>query len=261
MPVSVLKLGGSALETPAATRAMLDAVAALHSRGLRLVLVHGGGKPIDRAMDAAGLISVKIQGRRYTDDATLAVVVRVLHEIGSSLVAELESRDVPAELIRSGIRGRRLLLPGLDLQPLELGRVGEVTGVVVKNWNSEKIPIIPSLAHDEIDGDWLNINADSMAAGVAKSVGAESVLFLTDTPGVLKDRANPASRCSRLTIDECRNLMNSGIIDGGMIPKVEACFEALDAGAKRAVILDGRDPNSIRNDFDSPGSTGTEIVA
>ncbi len=260
----MVKLGGSAMEIPAATAGMLDAVAALHTLGAKLILVHGGGKPIDRAMDAAGLTSVKIQGRRYTDDATLAIVVSVLGEINESLVTRFADHGVNALGLRSGIAGTRLLLPGLDLQPLDLGRVGVVTGldrVRFQDYLRDGIlPIAPSIALDDTDGGWLNVNADSMAAGLARELEAESVLFLTDTPGVLRDRGDPESRCARLTVDECRDLIADGIIDGGMIPKVEACFEALEAGAARAVILDGRDTHALLNDFLQPGSTGTEIV-
>ena len=260
----VVKLGGSAMEVPAATRGMLDAVAALQTLGVKLILVHGGGKPIDRAMDTAGLKPEKIQGRRYTDDATLEIVVKVLREINASLVDRLAERGIGAVGILSGITGARLLLPSLDLQPVDLGRVGTVLNVDRKRFHDHfqegTLPVVPSLALDEIDGGWLNVNADSMAAGLAKEIECESVLFLSDTPGVLTERHDPGSRRARLTMDECRDMIRSGVIDGGMIPKVEACFEALDAGADRAVILDGRDTHSLLDDFLLPGSTGTEIV-
>ena len=260
----VVKLGGSAMEVAAATSGMLDAVAALHTLGVKLILVHGGGKPIDRAMDAAGLKPVKIQGLRYTDDETLGIVVRVLHEINAGLVSEFESeRDIDVEGVLNGISGTRLMLPGIDLQPVYLGRVGKVTGIDGKrfreNLDGPSLSIVPSLALDE-SGAWLNVNADSVAAGIAREIETESVLFLTDIPGILKDRTDPDSRCRRLTVAECRTMIADGLIDGGMIPKVEACFEALEAGAARAVILDGRDIHSLLDDFLQPGSTGTEIV-
>ena len=110
------------------------------------------------------------------------------------------------------------------------------------------------------DGGWLNVNADSVAAAVGGAVNAESVLFLTDTPGILKDRANPQSLVPRLTVSEAREWIASGIIAGGMIPKVEACFEALEAGAERAVILDGRNPYILVALFSSDQPFGTAIV-
>ena len=260
----VVKLGGSAMEDPAATTGMVEAVAALQTLGVKLILVHGGGKPIDRAMDTAGLTPVKIQGRRYTDDATLEIVVRVLGEINTSLVGQFTRRGCPVVGVRDGVFGSRLLLPGLDLQPLDLGRVG-IVSKIDREWFQNHlqcgtVAIVPSLARDEIDGGWLNVNADSMAAGLAREIDCDAVLFLTDTPGVLRDRHDPSTRFARLTTNECRTLMTAGVIDGGMIPKVEACFEALDAGARRAVILDGRDPHALLDDFLQPGSTGTEIL-
>ena len=248
----VVKLGGSAMEDPAATRGTLEAVVALQAAGFKLVLVHGGGKPIDRAMEAAGLTPVKVQGRRFTDDATLQIVVGVLNELNAGLERGL--RDLGGKAV--GCRGvagfplfgERLLLPGLDLKPVDLGRVGTVTRVeadalfaVLK----ESVPVLPSLCLSVDDGDWLNVNADTVAAAVAKALDAESVLFLTDTPGILRDVADPGSRIADLTRAECEQLLHDGVVRGGMVPKVEACFDALDAGAGRAVILDGRDPNAL----------------
>ena len=248
----VVKLGGSAMEDPAATRGTLEAVVALQAAGFKLVLVHGGGKPIDRAMQAAGLTPVKVQGRRFTDDATLKIVVGVLNELNADLERGL--RDLGGNAV--GCRGvagfplfgERLLLPGLDLNPVDLGRVGIVTRVeaaallaVLK----EAVPVLPSLCASADDGDWLNVNADTVAAAVAKALDAESVLFLTDTPGILRDVADPGSRIADLTRAECEQLLHDGVVRGGMVPKVEACFDALDAGASRAVILDGRDPDAL----------------
>ena len=248
----VVKLGGSAMEDPAATRGTLEAVVALQAAGFKLVLVHGGGKPIDRAMEAAGLTPVKVQGRRFTDDATLKIVVGVLNELNADLERGL--RDLGGNAV--GCRGvagfplfgERLLLPGLDLNPVDLGRVGIVTRVeaaallaVVK----EAVPVLPSLCASADDGDWLNVNADTVAAAVAKALDAESVLFLTDTPGILRDVADPGSRIADLTRAECEQFLHDGVVRGGMVPKVEACFDALDAGASRAVILDGRDPDAL----------------
>ncbi len=248
----VVKLGGSAMEDPAATHGTLEAVVALQAAGFELVLVHGGGKPIDRAMEAAGLTPVKVQGRRFTDDATLTIVVGVLNELNAGLERGL--RDFGGNAV--GCRGvagfplfgERLLLPGLDLNPVDLGRVGTVTRVdaaALRAVLKEAVPVLPSLCVSVDDGDWLNVNADTVAAAVARALAAESVLFLTDTPGILRDVADPGSRIADLTRAECEQLLHDGVIRGGMVPKVEACFDALDAGASRAVILDGRDPNAL----------------
>jgi acetylglutamate kinase len=258
----VVKLGGSAMEDPAATDACLRSVATLNLLGVPIVLVHGGGKPIDRAMAEAGLTPKKVAGRRYTDDATLEIVVRVLDEINAGLVRRLEHLGCRAAGLTRSLFGDRLTLPGPDGQPIDLGRVGTVAVVgsdpdlVLR---AREVPVIPSLAVDA-DGGLLNVNADTAAAAVAGALKADKAIFLTDTPGVLRDRTDPKSLIPKLTEKECRELIASGVIDGGMVPKVEACFEALEAGAKAALILDGRVPYSLLDVFLSDTFTGTEIT-
>jgi len=259
----VVKLGGSAMEEPAATRGALESVAALQTLGVRLVLVHGGGKPIDRAMAAAGLTPKKVQGRRYTDEATLGIVVRVLKdEINPGLVAQLAEAGGRAAGAADVLEGEPLTVPGDDGRPIDLGRVGAVTRVgadrLAAALGAGTIPVLPSLARDP--RGWLNVNADTAAAAVAGALKAEACYFLTDTPGVLRDVREPGSLVPRLTASESRHLIATGVIAGGMIPKVEACFEALAAGAGRAVILDGRDPHALLGGFVSDRAAGTEIV-
>jgi acetylglutamate kinase len=262
----VVKLGGSAMEDPAATDACLRSVAVLNLLGVPLVLVHGGGKPIDRAMAEAGLTPKKVAGRRYTDDATLRIVVEVLHKINARLVEQLVSLGCPANTNSLPeyfpLRGQRLVLNDHEGRPIDLGSVGRVTDVyacaITPANPGERVEVIPSLAIDA-DGGWLNVNADTAASAVAGALKADKAVFLTDTPGVLRDRANPASLIPSLTEREARDLIAQGVIDGGMVPKVEACFEALDAGAKSALILDGRVPFSLLNVFLRDTFTGTAI--
>jgi acetylglutamate kinase len=260
----VVKLGGSAMEDPAATRACLISVFILNLLGISVVLVHGGGKPIDRAMAESGLIPKKVAGRRYTDEATLAIVARVLKdEINRDLEAQLRSLGCQCQSVPDALRGERLQISGSDGLPVDLGRVGKVTRVNVAELSSlfEKftVPILPSLAIAE-DGGWLNVNADTAASGVAGALKANKAIFLTDTPGVLRDRHNPDSLIANLSEAECRKLIACGAIDGGMVPKVEACFEALEAGASSALILDGRVPFSLLDAFLHDSFAGTEIA-
>ena len=258
----VVKLGGSAMEDPAATEACLRSVATLNRLGVAVVLVHGGGKPIDRAMAEAGLTPKKVAGRRYTDDATLEIVVRVLREITVGLVRSLRQLGCEAAAQSEQLHGERLLLQGPDRQPIDLGRVGKVTrvgdqelnGVIGDGW----LPVIPSLALDS-DRKYLNVNADTAASAVAGALKADKAIFLTDTPGLLRDIRDPKSLVPELTEQEARGLIASGVIDGGMVPKVEACFEALEAGAKSALILDGRVPFSLLDVFLHDTFKGTAI--
>lgn len=263
----VVKLGGSAMEDPAATDAALRSVVALQTLGLSIVLVHGGGKPIDRAMTESGLTPKKVGGRRYTDDATLGIVVRVLKdEINDRIVRALRDLHGEAYSEANALFGELLHPPGPDGRPIDLGRVGRVTRVdglqayddSVRG-GAPAIAVIPPLAVGP-DGGWLNLNADDAAAAVAGSLDARYAVFLTDTPGVLRDRHDPASLIPTLSAAECRDLIASGVIDGGMIPKVEACFAAHDAGVPSALILDGRVPYSLLDVFLNDTFTGTEIT-
>lgn len=264
----VVKLGGSAMEDPSATRGTLEAVVALQTLGVPLVLVHGGGKPIDRAMAAAGLEPRKVAGRRYTDEQTLEIVVRVLLDLSRGIRRQIESLGGTAVAYDDArwfpLVGEPLLLADENRNPMDLGRVGRVTEVQLDQIEADLdgrlgVPIVPSLALDT-DGRWLNVNADTVASAVAGALRAEACYFLTDTPGVLRDVKDPGSLVPRLTRVACEQLVRDGVIAGGMVPKVEACFEALDAGAGKAVILDGRDPHALLGGFVSDRLSGTEIA-
>ncbi len=262
----VVKLGGSAMEDPAATAATLESVVALQTLGVQLLLVHGGGKPIDRAMAAAGLVPKKVAGRRYTDAATLEIVVRVLGELNLDIARQINELGGRANGFRDAdafpVSGKRLALAGEDGSPIDLGFVGQPTavndGALLEFVENAITPVIPSLCRDE--NGWLNVNADTVASAVAGAFDTEAVVFLTDTPGILRDKNDANSRIDSLSVAESRRLIETGVIDGGMIPKVEACFEALAAGAERAVILDGRIPHGLLADFAGEPIAGTQII-
>src|SRR6185369_5765693 len=230
--LTVIKLGGSAMEDPDALTATLQDVVFMETVGLRPVLVHGGGKPIDRAMAASGLTPKKLQGRRVTDDATLGVVVKVLRdEINADIVRRVRKLGGRAVGLHSDtlqcLFGEKLRLPGENGEPLDLGRVGQVTrvdaGLIADFTDANVVPVIPSLALDEAGG-WLNVNADTAAAAVAANLKAEKLVFLSDTPGVLLNRDDESSLVRGLDAAGCRDLIARKVIDEGMIPKVEACL-------------------------------------
>jgi acetylglutamate kinase len=265
--LTVIKLGGTAMEHPDSLRSNLQDVVFMATVGLRPILVHGGGKPIDRAMAAAGLKPRKILGRRYTDDETLAIVVRVLlDEINAGIVAHIRQFGGRAVSLHSGslqsLFGERLFLPGEGGQPVDLGRVGRVTRVdceLIETFcTAGVIPVIPSLAFDA-NGQWLNINADTAAAAVAGELRAEKLVFLTDTPGILLDRRDEQSLVRNLNAAGCRELITRGIIDEGMIPKVEACLDSLHAGVRQTHMIDGRLRHSLLLEIYTDQGVGTEI--
>jgi len=266
--LTVIKLGGSAVEDPDALRATLQDVVFMATVGLRPVLVHGGGKPIDRAMAAAGLSPRKVQGRRYTDEATLAIVVRVLlQEINADLerqIRELGGRAVGAHLGSfQYLRGQPLTLPSSNGPPIDLGRVGQVTQVdaaLIRDFCAAGVvPVIPSLAVGD-DGGWLNVNADTAAAAVAAHIGAEKLVVLTDTPGILRHRHDEASLIRSLDAPSCEELIRQAVIEAGMIPKVEACLESLRGGVRKTHIIDGRLRHSLLLEIYTDRGVGTEIV-
>ena len=266
--LTVIKLGGSAMEDPDALRATLQSVVFLATVGLRPVLVHGGGKPIDRAMNAAGLQPKKILGRRYTDNETLAIVVRVLtDEINADIVRQIRALGGRAVGLHSGslqvLAGEKLTLPGPEGKPVDLGHVGTVTEVdtaLISDFaRAGVVPVIPSLAHDA-QGNWLNVNADTAAAGVAADLRAAKLVMMTDTPGILRDLKNPSSLIPSLTAEGCRRLMNDGVIDSGMIPKVEACLDSLRRGVGKTHIIDGRLKHSLLLEIFTDKGVGTEIT-
>jgi acetylglutamate kinase len=266
--LTVIKLGGSAMENPEVLRATLQDVVFMETVGMRPILVHGGGKPIDRAMAASGLQPRKILGRRYTDAETLAIVVRVLvDEINTGIVTtirQLGGRAVGlhADSLRC-LFGERLTLPGPEGQPIDLGHVGRVTHIdrpVIENLCAAGVvPVIPSLAVDEAGG-WLNVNADTAAAAVAANLQAEKLVFLTDTPGILLDRTDERSLVRSLDAEGCRDLITRKVIDTGMIPKVEACLESVKAGVRKTHVIDGRLRHSLLLEIYTDRGIGTEIV-
>jgi acetylglutamate kinase len=265
--LTVIKLGGSAMEDPASLRATLQDVVFMSTVGLQPVLVHGGGKPIDRAMAAAGLVPRKVAGRRYTDSDTLDIVVRVLiDEINAGIVAALRGLGGRAIGLHRPplpvLFGERLTLPGPD-GPIDLGHVGTVTRTdsrLLEDFCAGGVvPVIPSVALDEAGG-WLNVNADTAAAAVAVHLGAEKVVFLSDTPGILRDRNDPTSLLPSLDAYDCQRLIHQGVIDSGMLPKVEACLDALRGGVKKTHMIDGRVRHSLLLEIYTDSGIGTEIV-
>jgi len=266
--LTVIKLGGSVMDNPDALRALLQDVVFMETVGMRPILVHGGGKAIDRAMADSGLKPRKVHGRRYTDDATLDIVVRVLlKEISADIekqIRQLGGRAVGPHLGSfQYLFGEKLLLAGPGDEMIDLGRVGKVTRIdadLIRDFCAAGVvPVIPCVAVDDTGG-WLNINADTAAAAVAGLLQAEKLVLLTDTPGILLDRHDETSLQRHLNASRCQELIASRVIDEGMIPKVEACMESLRAGVRKTHIIDGRLRHSLLLEIFTDRGVGTEIV-
>ncbi len=234
------------------------------------MVVHGGGKAITAAMEKAGLVPHFVQGRRFTDAPTLEIVARVLAE---EINADIERHINKFGGRASGLHhkthqclyGRKLWLEDGPAGKIDLGRVGEVTDVDVPPIQNlclaGVVPVLPSLAEDEDEeGQLLNVNADTAAAAVAQKLKAQKLVFLTDTPGILRNKDEPGSLIRGLTPAGCRELIAEGIIDKGMIPKVEACLTSLESGVLKTHIIDGRLRHSLLLEIFTRVGIGTEIV-
>jgi len=220
-------------------------------------------------MDAAGLVPRKIKGRRYTDDATLKIVEQVLaYETNESLAAKIEElggRAMPLNFRTTNVLfGQRFTLSGEGGEAIDLGHVGQVTRVdrtTIENLcYAGQVPIIPSMALDPATGGKLNVNADTAATAVAQALGAEKLMYMSDVNGVRRDKTDASSIIHSLTDQEARELIRTGVIDAGMIPKVEACLETLDRGVRKVHIIDGRVRHSLLLEIYTTSGVGTEIV-
>ncbi len=265
---TVIKLGGSVVEHPDSLRHLLLDIVFMSTLGMRIVVVHGGGKAISRAMDSAGLEPRFVQGRRYTDQATLDIVERVLAtEVNHDLVAKIEEyggRAMSLNFLSTNVLfGEKLALTSPEGAPVDLGFVGEVTRVdrlTIDNLTyAGQVPVIPSMAITA-DGQKLNVNADTAATAVAAAIGAEKLVVLSDIPGVLLDVNDPESLVHSLTAAEARRLIADGTISAGMIPKIEGCLETLEQGVKKIHIIDGRLRHSLLLEIYTTSGVGTELV-
>ncbi len=260
---TVIKLGGSVVDDEEALMHILLDVIFMESVGMKPVIVHGGGKAISRAMAEAGIEPNFIRGRRVTNQQTLDVVERVLAgELNVFLTEEIE---------RFGGRAMNLsfqttnVLFGEKLVPEEgddLGFVGEVTRVdrsVIEGLSyTDQVPVIPSMCEGP-GGEHLNVNADTAAMAVAQSLGAEKLVFLSDVNGVRRDKDDPSTIMHSLSSDDARELIQEGVIESGMIPKVEACLATLGRGVRKIHIIDGRLRHSLLLEIFTTKGVGTEI--
>ncbi|MEP3481701.1 MAG: acetylglutamate kinase [Fuerstiella sp.] len=264
----VVKLGGSTLDQPDAVNSLLTDIVFMASVGMKPVLVHGGGKAISAAMATAGIEARFVEGRRYTDSQTLKIASKTLVEdISSGIVEALRSRGATATGLHyqseNVLIAEPLKLTDDAGAEVDLGHVGQVTAIdqelLVRICSTGTIPVIPSIALDQ-EGHRLNVNADTAAAAVARELNVEKLIFLSDIPGILTDIKDPSSRLSHVSVGEVRQLISVGTISGGMVPKVEAALDALDAGVRKVHIVDASMPHSVLLEIYSDTGVGTEIV-
>lgn len=255
----VVKYGGNAMINPELKQAVMSDIILLTLVGIKIVLIHGGGPEISTMLQKLGIESKFVNGLRYTDKETAEVVQMVL--------AGKTNKDLVSLIERCG--GKAVGLCGIDgamikAKPVEsefdYGFVGDITDIdpkpIEKVLEEGYIPVIATVGIDE-GGQVYNINADTAAAEIATALHAENIITLSDIPGLLKDVNDPKSLIPEIHVDEVPALIESGIISGGMIPKMKSCEKAVKSGVKKAVMIDGRIPHSILIEMFSNEGIGT----
>lgn len=263
----VVKYGGSFMDDPSPevrNRVAYD-IAFLAAVGIHVVVVHGGGKAITKAMAESGLKANFVNGMRVTDEATIKIVKRTLDEVVNKDVcnAITLARGKPSGLPGDSVLLCEKLTVDDDGNTVDLGYVGDVTEVRVKVIKKEiaegLIPVISPVAEDQ-DGHPYNINADVAAGRVAAALNARRLVYMSDVPGLLSNPSDPSTLISTLKVGQVDALKKTGVIDKGMRPKVASAVRALEEGVQRVHFIDGRLPHSLLLEIFTDKGIGTEIV-
>ncbi len=259
--IIVVKLGGNAMVDPDLFRTFAEDIVLLRSVGLQPVVVHGGGPQIGALLKRLGKVSEFKDGLRVTDAETLDVARMVLvGKVGRDIVAALNTQGAAAV----GISGEDAGLILAAARHSDLGFVGDVVDVKVdiihRLLDQRFIPVVSTIGSDG-KGQAYNINADSVASALAGALEAEKVIYLTDIAGLMMDIEDPSTLIARSSVSELKELKAEGIISGGMVPKVQACIDAVNAGAGSAHMLDGRIPHVLLLELFTDGGIGTMVTA
>jgi len=260
--IIVVKYGGSAMSNEELQKNVIKDVTLLKLVGFKPIIVHGGGKAISKWVEKAGKKAEFINGLRVTDAETMEIAEMVLNKVNKDLVRMVEELGVKAVGI-SGKDGNMLKVEKKYSDGQDIGFVGEVTEVnpkvIYDLLENDFLPIIAPIGLDE-NFDTYNINADDAACAIAKAVGADKLVFLTDIEGLYKDINDKSSFISRLTDKEADELINSGLIGGGMLPKLGNCTSAIQNGVNRVHILDGRIQHCLLLEIFTNHGIGTAII-
>lgn len=258
--VIVIKYGGNAMVNEELKMQVMEDVALLHLIGVKVVLVHGGGPEISDMLKKIGKEAVFVDGLRVTDAETVDVVQMVLAgKINKTLVKLLEAKGGKAMGI-SGIDGHMIQCKVKDER---LGFVGEITDINVQPildlLEKDYIPVVSTVGCD-MHGHTYNVNADTAAASIAGAMRASRLITMTDIPGVMMDPKDPESLIPCIDLQDAKDLFDSGVISGGMIPKVQCCIDAIKEGVHKVTILDGRVPHAILMELLTDEGAGTMVL-
>ena len=257
--IVVIKYGGNAMINEELKQQVMEDIALLWLIGVKVVLIHGGGPEISETMKRLGKKSEFVNGLRVTDRETVDIVQMVLAgKVNKTLVNLLQMKGGHAVGL-SGIDGGIL---EATMKDEALGYVGEITKIrtqpITDLLEKNYIPVISTIASDR-QGNTFNINGDTAAASIAGALGAERLIMMTDIAGLLRDKDDPSTLISAITVSEAKQLFEEGVISGGMIPKVDCCIEAIEKGVKHVVIMDGRVPHSILMELLTDEGAGTMV--
>jgi acetylglutamate kinase len=264
----VIKYGGSFMDSPDPNirQSVARDLVFLEAVEINPVVVHGGGKAITRAMESSGLKAQFIQGQRVTDQAAVEIVDQVLsREINPEVVAAIKAQGGAAKGFSGAsiFKCRKALVTALDGQRLDLGFVGEVTEVdtapLLECIAHGVTPVISPTARGE-DGKLYNCNADIAAAQTAIALQARRLVFMSDVPGVLRNPSDPASVIPQLKVSQVDELKQAGIVDKGMIPKINSAVAAIKSGVEKVSLVDGRVPHAVLLEIFTDAGLGTEVV-
>ncbi len=258
--IVVIKYGGNAMINEDLKNAVMGDIALLAQIGIKVVLVHGGGPEISDMLKKINKKSEFVDGLRVTDKETADIVQMVLAgKVNKSLVNKLESLGGKA----IGLCGADGNLITAKVKDERLGFVGEITNInpqpILDLLESGYIPVVSTTGFDS-EGNIYNINADTAAAGIAGILKAESFISMTDIAGILRDKDDPSTLIPEIQVSEIPELINDGIISGGMIPKIDCCREAIRRGVKKVFIIDGREPHSLLIEILTDEGLGTMFV-
>ena len=258
--VVLVKLGGSVMEIEANLDSIMDDVAFLNAVGIKVVIVHGGGKAISRAIQASGHAPVFVEGQRVTDEATMEIVRKTLNNVvNPDLVARLCRRGANAKPLHGNwiFGAKKIVAP-------DRGYVGEVVQAsaraVVEMLDARIVPVVTPLGTGLDDGHLYNVNADFAAAALAKALKVRKFVLVSDVPGLLRDPEDPATLFSTLHLADTGRLKAAGVISGGMLPKIESCEDAIRAGVRKVHLVDGRMAHSLLLEIFTREGVGTEIT-
>jgi len=257
----VVKYGGNAMLNETLKENVMHDIVLLSLIGIKVVLVHGGGPEISATLDKIGKSTEFVEGLRVTDAETSEIVQMVLcGKVNKSLV-NLIGRSGGRAVGLCGMDGNMISATPVDSRLGYVGKIQQTDTRVIKDLlDSGYIPVVSSVGFGKGEDVSYNINADTAAQAIAASLGAESLLLMSDIPGLLRDKNDPNSIIERVTVAQATTMQTDGTINGGMIPKVQCCIDAIRGGVKKVFILDGRVPHSILMEVLTDEGVGTMFV-